>query len=163
MVADVVKILTKEGQRLSDQIKANTPKVTGKTANSVKYDVSQDGAMVTLRITAKPFFKVVETGRKPTSQGATKGSPTLVEAIKEWLRAKGEVNLGVAYYIAKRIHKQGTKLYQRGGRTDVFSNVLTDSELDRITESLQSSIANDILQDTLDFLKKQKITNGSNS
>jgi hypothetical protein len=136
LIADLLKILTTEANNTVEAIRQNTPKATGKTAQSLRFEVKTEETKYIMRITAKPFFLVVETGRKPTRQSEPKGSPTLVDAIKEWIAAKGIA--GNAYAIAKAIHAKGTKLYQQGGRQDVVSNVINESLTERIaTQSLQ--------------------------
>lgn len=156
MIAQVLQILTNHGQSLTQQIKANTPKVTGKTAESVGYEVRATASESTLMITAKPFFRVVETGRGPTRPDYQRGEKTLVEAIKEWLSAKG-LEQGLAYAIAKSIHKKGTKLYQQGGRKDVFSNVITDKVIANMERQLLDAIAEFHLRDFMENLKKNQL------
>jgi hypothetical protein len=157
MIANVIQILTAAGQNLTQQIKENTPKVTGETARSLGYEVSAENNTVTLTISAKKFFKVVETGRGPTKGGASSEGPSLVENIKKWLRAKGESNLGMAYGIAKRIHEKGTLLYQQGGRQDVFSNVLTDRNIQKIEKSVLDAMAEYYLNEFITNLKQNKL------
>jgi hypothetical protein len=142
---------------MTDEIKKNTPKVTGKSAASVDFTVSHTANTAELQITAKKFFRVVETGRGPTKSGASKSTPSLVDAIKEWLKAKGESDVGMAYAISKRIHKKGTKLYQQGGRKDVFSNVLNERAIDKLGRNLQDAIAEYYLQDFIKNLEKNKL------
>ena len=156
MIAQVIQILTNQGQSFVEQIKANTPKVTGKTAQSVGYEVRATRDEITLTITAKPFFRVVETGRGPTRENYVKGEKSLVEAIKEWLSALGKEQ-GMAYAIAKSIHKKGTKLYQQGGRKDVFSNVLTDRAIAKMEKNAFDALADFYLDDVLQNLKKNQL------
>lgn len=156
MIAQVLQILTNTGQSLTEQIRNNTPKVTGKTAQSLGYEVRATRDEATLTITAKPFFRVVETGRGPTRTNYEKGEKTLVEAIKEWLSAQGKEQ-GLAYAIAKSIHKKGTKLYQQGGRKDVFSNVLTDRAIANMEKSVFDALADFYLNDFLENLKRNQL------
>jgi hypothetical protein len=134
LIADLLKILTDEANSTVEAIKQNTPKATGKTARSLRFEVKIEGSKYIMKIAAKPFFLVVETGRKPTP--SYKPSRTFVDSIKEWMGAKGKT--GSAYAIALAIHRKGTKLWQQGGRTDVVSNVINESLTERIaSESLQ--------------------------
>lgn len=156
MIASIIQALTGYGQSFTEQIKANTPKVTGKTANSVGYEVRALRDEATLTITAKPFFKVVETGRGPTRADYQKGERPLIEAIKEWVKAKG-MEEGLAYAITKSIHKKGTKLYQEGGRQDVFSNVLSERAIQKMEKSLYDLLAEHYLDDYITNLKQNKL------
>lgn len=143
MTADLLKILSTFGQSATDQIRANVPKATGKTAQSLRFEVIDQGTKATLRILGKPYFMVVETGRKATPQ-FTKPSKSFVDSIKEWLAAKGG-NQGAAYAIAKTIHKEGTKLWQQGGRKDVVSNVVNQSLTEQISQAVLKDFARQYL------------------
>jgi len=158
LIASVIQILTNAGQSLSNQIKANTPKATGKMANSVGYEVKATNTEVGLKITAAPFFRVVETGRGPTRENYERGETTLLEAIKQWTKAKG-IDEGLAYAITKKIHKEGTKLYKAGGRKDVFSNVITDRAIQKLENSVLDALAEHYLQDFIKNLQENKLTN----
>lgn len=142
VIAEVLTILTQTGQSVVQQIQANTPKATGKTAASVHYLVGEENNKITFQIKAAPWFKVMETGRGPTRAGAPAGSPTLVEQIKAWL---GSSDQGAAYAIAKSIHNKGTKLFQEGGRLDVYSNVIDRPFIDKLSIDLLKAFARDYM------------------
>jgi hypothetical protein len=151
MIAELIAILNQHGRSVVDEILDNLSNTgtsaSGKTANSLKYEVTTQGDKTTLRIIGKPFFAVVETGRKPTPE-YVKPSRQFVASIREWLKAKGGEE-GAAYAIAKTIHQKGTKLYQEGGRTDIFSNVINDSLIDKISQDLLSKFAEEFLQNVV--------------
>lgn len=152
MVVDVLAILTNYGASIVSQIQQNLAatgtNATGKTSKSLRYEVTQEGSKATLRVIGKPFFKVVETGRKATPQ-YTKPSKDFVASIKEWVKARGILE-GAAYAIAKSIHKKGTP---PTGKL-IFSNV--------INESLTDKINNDLL-DHFTKIFTNNIVNGYNS
>lgn len=120
---------------------------TGKTSQSLRYEVTQEGSKTILKVLGKPFFMVVETGRKPTPQ-YTKPSEQFVASIKTWADTKG---LGkFAYGIALSIHQKGTALYREGGRQDIVSNV--------VNETLSQQIAKDLLtQFSTEYIKHAKL------
>lgn len=149
MIADLVKILTKEATSTVEAIRQQTPRATGKTAQSLRFEVKEDGSKFILRILAKPFFLVVETGRKPTPN--YKPSQTFVAAIREWMNAKGKT--GSAYAIAQSIHKKGTKLWQAGGRQDVVSNVINPSLTERIAEQSLHEFAREYMATVIKTFK----------
>jgi hypothetical protein len=136
MITEILSILSSYGQSTTDQIKQAIPKKTGKTAASVRFQVEDNGTTATLRLTARPFFLTVQTGRKPTPQ-YTKPSKEFVQAIREWLQASGS-DQGPAYAIAKSIHQKGTKLWQQGGNT-IISDI--------VNESLTQKISTDVLKE----------------
>lgn len=140
MLADLVTILNGYGgsvvSRIQSNLQSTGTNATGKTSRSLRFEVRQEGSKTTLKVIGKPYFAVVETGRKPTPQ-YDKPSKAFVDSIREWTQAKGLPN-SLAYAIAKSIHKKGTELFKKGGRKDIISNVINDS--------LASQISKDILQ-----------------
>lgn len=142
-------IVNNFAQRLIEGIKTNirTKRVTefgsmnasGKMADSLKY--KWDGKTLVIYSTEK-YFTVLETGRKPTSPSAKKGNPTLRELIEIWLDQKpiavqGITKKSLAYLIARDIHQNGSKLYQRGGNSGVISDYINDKYVkDNLTDKL---------------------------
>lgn len=143
MTSEVLHILSQTGQGAVTQIQANTPKATGKTARSVRYEVKEEGGKLIFRILARPYFKALETGIKPYPK-YTSASKSFVDSIKEWLSAKGS-DQGAAYAIAVSIHQKGTKLWQAGGNKNVFSNVITESFIDKLSIDLLTQFAREYL------------------
>lgn len=138
MVVDLITILQGYGVSIIDQIRQNLASTgtnaTGKTSKSLKYVVKEEGGKTILKVTGKPYFAVVETGRRATPE-FTKPSEEFVALIIEWMNAKGLVTTGGgAYGIAKSIHKKGTP--PTGNK--IFSNVINKGLIDTITkDSLQ--------------------------
>lgn len=155
MSPEVLSILSQTGQTAVSQIQANTPKATGKTARSVRYEVKEENGKLIFRILASKYFKVVETGRKATPQ-FTKPSNTFVDSIREWLAAKGS-DQGAAYAIAKSIHQKGTKLWQQGGNHNVFSNVITESFIDKLSNDLLTQFAKEYLDNVIKSFDESNI------
>lgn len=97
-------------------------------------------------IGGRKYFMTVETGRKATPQ-YQKPSTEFVQAIKEWMDAKGID--GPAYGIAKAIHQRGTKLFQQGGRKSIVSNVINETLIDQISKDILSQFATTYLKSTV--------------
>lgn len=148
----MLSILQSYGNSTVEQIRSNLAtsgtNATGKTSRSLRYEVIVEGNSITLRIVGKPFFKVVETGRKATPQ-YDKPSEDFVASIREWAQAKGIP--GAAYAIAKSIHQKGTKLHQSGGRDDIFSNVVTDDLVSRISKDILDKFAVEYLRNAVNI------------
>lgn len=147
MTAEVLRILSQQGQTAVSQIQANTPKATGKTARSVRYEVKEENGKIIFRIVASKYFKALETGIKPYPK-YTSASKSFVDSIKEWLSAKGS-DQGAAYAIALSIHQKGTKLWQQGGNHNVFSNVITESFIDILSQDLLTQFAKEYLDSVI--------------
>ena len=122
MSMSIDQILDKAGKFAVDRIKQNLvssgEQTTGKTADSLRYEVAGKEDSVTLTIYGRPFFKATETGTKPSEKAP---SPEMVESLTEWAQKKGVE--AKPYAIAKSILKKGSRLYRKGGRKDIYSNV----------------------------------------
>jgi len=144
MAVDLITILNTYGNTTVQQIRQNLAatgtNATGKTSNSLRFEVTQAGEKVSLKIFGKPYLAVVETGRKPTPQ-YTKPSKEFVQSIAEWLTARGKSGHS-AYGVAKAIHQKGTQLFRSGGRKDIISNVINQDLTDRISADVLKSFAN---------------------
>jgi len=160
MNAELIAILNQYGSSTVDKIRQNLASTgtnaTGKTSQSLRYEVTNQGTKATLKVMGKPYFAVVETGRKPTPE-YTKPSTEFVNSIKEWLRARGKDEKS-AYGIAKSIHKRGTKLFRDGGRKDIYSNVVNQDLVDRISLDLLNKFAQQFLASAV-----KMFTDGSNN
>jgi len=147
MFVDLVSILNQYGNTSVEQIKRNLASTgtnaTGRTAQSLRYTVTNEGDKLVLQIIGKPYIAVVETGRKPTPE-YTKPSYDFVNSIKEWLTAKGG-DPSSAYAIAKNIHQHGTKLFQKGGRQDIISNVINQGLVNNISKDILNKFASQLV------------------
>ena len=146
MVADIISILNAYGnstvQAIRNNLASTGTNATGKTSQSLRFEVKNEGSKITLKIIGKPYLAVVETGRKDTPQ-YEKPSVEFVASIQEWMNAKGKE--GSAYAIAKSIHQHGTKLFQKGGRQDIISNVINQGLVNNISKDILNKFANDLL------------------
>ena len=147
------------GQRFVDLIKSKITVVTGKTRDSVSYQVERTENAITLKVTGRPYFKTVETGRGPYKQG---GYQEFDQRLEEWMEARGfekkTTKKGINYYLigdqwmsgkslAYLINKQGDKKYREGG-IDVYS-----SDVNRLVEQLKSDLATYLKQEITDLIK----------
>lgn len=136
------------GQVKADIIDAALAKgmnATGRTLGSLEeLPIGETGGE--LRANENIIF--LEDGRGPTKPGAPAGNPTLLEAITEWVEAKGVG--GNPYAITKTIHKHGTKLYRMGGKSGVLSIPLREERItdlfNRISENLSYNTASEIFK-----------------
>lgn len=155
MNVELINILHQYGTSTVAQIRQNLSNTgttaSGNTAQSLRYDVTQEGSKATLKVIGKPYFAVVETGRKPTPQ-YTKPSEDFVKSIKEWLQARGK-DTSPAYAIAKDIHKRGTKLFREGGRQDIYSNVINQNLIDKISLDLLNKFAQQFMTNVVNMFK----------
>lgn len=146
-----IRILNDYGKTITNDIRQNLIRTgtnaTGKTSQSLKYTVTEQGAKIRLQIIGRPFFMTVETGRKATPQ--KNPSPSMVKNIQEWMNVRGLQ--GSAYGLAKAIQLKGTKLNRDGGRKDIVSSVINDSLVNNISKDLLDLFAKDFLNHTVNL------------
>ena len=104
---------------------------SGKTKDSIQVKMREDGGS----LVGASYIYVLEKGRGKSkkSQGGV-----LKNNIKSWILAKGitpdgKVKLDdLAYLITRKIHEEGTQLFKNGGRTDIYSNVITRENIKKM-------------------------------
>lgn len=130
-------ILAEELEELRCKIVVNHlragQKASGRTASSLRVEVSEDGGT----LYGRTAFDVLETGRK-----GGKVPRRFTEIIRAWMNAKGikgepipyktnrphkytpqqRGDMRLSWFISEKIRKQGTRLFRKGGRVDIYSN-----------------------------------------
>lgn len=138
----VDKILSKYGLEISKKLvedikskpvtKFGSVNASGKLANSINFIV-QDGK---LQVKGLDYIYYLEKGRGPTKK---KGDKPLRVIIEQWIVDKGIISdistKSLAFLIARKIHREGTDIYQQGG-SDLVSGILTDKLLGEIKSDL---------------------------
>ena len=116
-----------------------------------------------LNIYALQYIGALQYGRKPTVNGNQAG-PTLRDRIRVWLDQKGIEPDGItkdslAYLIARKIHREGTSIYQKtngqssGLLDDVINQVLVDNLEKALIFAYVSAIKSQILKDVPSSMK----------
>lgn len=133
------RLLQKLGDELVKKFQAAiaTRSATGKTGNSIFAIATEN----TLDVRGPLYLGALEYGRKPTGPGASKGTVTLFDMIKEWALAKGVVSsvekgsegLGIVWAITKKIHKKGTLLHYT---TDHYGRTKPSGLISDVIETL---------------------------
>ena len=132
-IEGIESILRDELEQLRQRIIANMERVgaiaSGRTRDSMRVEVSEDGGIL---YGGRPYgapFGTLETGRK-----AGKTPYNFAAIIRQWMDDKGiaatpkgsqsqeAANKSLAWAIAISIGKRGTLLHRNGGRNDVYSN-----------------------------------------
>ena len=97
-------------------------------------------------IWAEDYTEYLVNGRGPTKNAGT-GKP-LIEIIKQWIIDKGirsEIPLNsLAFLITRKIHKEGTKYYRKGG-TDLMSAVITPARVQGIIDRVGVQAINELV------------------
>jgi len=146
-MAEVKEILNTYGQIGVERVKQllETVRATGKTINSVTYEVSTNQNMDRLQIKARPFTSAIETGVSPTSKGV---HPDMIKSLTEYAKARGfDKPESAAWGMAKKIQKEGDKTYKAGGR-DVYS-----SGVIKLANEIKAEIAKEFKIKSSTFIK----------
>jgi len=138
-MGSIQQILNSFGNETVQIIKGNLASTgtdaTRETSNSLLSNSTQDS----VKVTGKPFIFVVETGRRP-------GKRPPIGPIEKWL-SSGKVNVegnirSAAFAISKVIGREGTKLFQRGGREDIITPAISDSRVDKLSSDIADEVFN---------------------
>lgn len=89
---------------------------TGKTSQSLRFELKQEGSKYKVQLFGRPFFMTVETGRRPTPD--KKPSREMIDNLREWMDARG-MDSSKVWGVATKIQQRGTRLWFEGGREDI--------------------------------------------
>jgi len=149
MSKGVQDILTAYAAIGVQMLKNAVPKVTGKTANSIRSEVSENR----LKIFGREFFRALETGRSPRESSSYSNFDSNLEG---WLKAKGfptkKSKTGITYYklgdqwfsaksLAWKINKEGDKTFRQGGKEVYFE--LLEKWVKELTQKVADQKAKD--------------------
>lgn len=129
----IQEALNRYGDGRVDLIKSNLLKTgsnaSGETSKSIK---RQNRKELSVQVVGKEFVYVVETGRKA-------GKMPPVSKILAWLKT-GKSGLpatfGQAFGISKKIGKEGSALFRKGGRKDIITPALNDNSVNLLTSEI---------------------------
>ena len=138
---DAKKVVQEELNALRQKIIDNHlragQKASGRTIASLHVEVDEsEGTLF-----GRKAFGTLETGRR-----GGKVPKGFYHIILQWMKDK-RINVEkpktFAYFVAKKIAREGTKLYRQGGRDDIYSNEIQKTEeriLNRITGLLSAEV-----------------------
>lgn len=154
MTVDLIQLLNDTGATLIQQIKAAMSSTgtdaTLKTSNSLEYTVDEQEGKLTLSLIGRPYFTTVETGRQPTPD--KKPSRAMIDNIREWVTARG-LEQNMVWAIAVTIQKEGTKLWQIGGRKDIYTQT-SDTMVVTIQKAVLEAYALAFSKEVIQLFKK---------
>lgn len=109
---------------------------SGKTRDSLRVEVTSDTTSATATMYGRKYFAALETGSAPWKKQYKHPPKPFVETIAKWMVDKGIEGVS-AYLVARKIMREGSRLYRDGGRKDIFTPVMEDIE-ERIDAQLSS-------------------------
>lgn len=139
-IRDIEVMLTEVFEQAKRDIIANHERAgqvaSGKTRNSLSVEVTSDTTSATATMYGRKYFAALETGSAPWKKQYTHPPRPFVETIAKWMDDKGIEGVS-AYLVARKIMREGSRLYRDGGRQDIFTPVMEDIE-QRIDAELSS-------------------------
>jgi hypothetical protein len=141
--AEMIGILNENAESFITKIKGNLDATgttaTGESGKSLRYEINEDGSKIVLTVFGKPYFAVVETGRKPGG-GVSRG---MIDNITKWAQVRGKEEF--IWAIAKKIDKEGSELFRKGGRTDIYTDE-KEGFADKVFMEVTENIANEFFR-----------------
>lgn len=119
---------------------------SGRTRDSIRVEVVPSVFGATATMYGREYFGSLETGSKPWSKQYAHPPRAFVNTIQEWMDDKGLTGIS-AYLVARKIMMEGSSLYRKGGREDIFTPAMEQVE-QRVGEEI-SKIFDSIITQTL--------------
>lgn len=139
-IRDIEVMLTEVFEQAKRDIIANHERAgqvaSGKTRDSLSVEVTSDTTSATATMYGRKYFAALETGSQPWKKQYKHPPKPFVETIAKWMVDKGIEGVS-AYLVARKIMREGTRLYRADGRQNIFTPVMSDIE-DRIDAELSS-------------------------
>ncbi|GAB3889917.1 hypothetical protein GCM10028803_00450 [Larkinella knui] len=145
MLIGIDKGLEQLGETLIGNIQASQKRrgmyASGRSARSLRQLVQRSGSIASLQVHGSGLWRFQAKGRGPTQPGTAHGSPTLVEALRQWAKDKGiSIN---EYALAKKIHREGIKVPNPHNDGRVLSDPL---EPGKVTGLLKTTVRPILIQ-----------------
>jgi len=168
-MSEISEALSQLLNEMAEKLKANVPKVSNETAESIEVVIKDIDTGVSGSILAAKHIFALEDGRAPTRIGAKSNGKTLRESLLEWIESKSftfplkpKTTFGKAiknaeslsWAMAISIHREGTLLYQNGGHSGVISNVINESRIETFLDVFNTKTARILLNDVLTKIKR---------
>lgn len=139
-IRDIEVMLTEVFEQAKRDIIANHERAgqvaSGKTRDSLSVEVTSDTTSATATMYGRKYFAALETGSQPWKKQYKHPPKPFVETIAKWMTDKGIEGVS-AYLVARKIMREGTRLYRADGRQNIFTPVMSDIE-ERIDAQLSS-------------------------
>lgn len=134
--ADILKVefqsIKEELIQRHDELKM---RASGKWAASLQEEITESANRVNVKLYGESYTKQLVDGREP-------GKFPPIKAIEEWIYHKGIKAVGknisissLAFLIARKIAKEGTKYFKQGG-TDLVESVITPQRIQSIIDKV---------------------------
>lgn len=154
----IIKLLADQGNSLVNTIRGNLnttgTNASSQTSDSLEYQVNEQGEKIILTILGRPYFASVETGRGPRKSTE---SANLSNTILQWMEIREigsdldeKKRINLSKFITLKINREGTDLFKKGGRTDIFTQPF-NSAVDEVNKSVVDLIAENFVTNIVKF------------
>lgn len=132
-------------QGLKDSLRKANRNASGKTSESINFEVFEDNDKVTFQIVANRNILTLQDGRKPTKNG---GNGQVKDSIRQWIKDKGiKASNGISedslvFLITRKIHREGYK-----GTPGLIDDVINDSLIEMISEGVVGIVGNEFVKE----------------
>jgi hypothetical protein len=141
---ELFDIINNRSIDLINDIRANLgatgTNATGRTSQSLRFELKQSGSKYTMQLFGRPFFMTVETGRKPSDK---KPSREMINNLKVWMDARG-MDSSKVWGVATKIQQRGTRLWFEGGREDIVQPAV-DEFINNVSQELLDAEADNFV------------------
>jgi len=141
---ELFNIINNKSIDLINDIRANLgatgTNATGRTSQSLRFELKQSGSKYTMQLFGRPFFMTVETGRKPSDK---KPSREMINNLKVWMDARG-MDSSKVWGVATKIQQRGTRLWFEGGREDIVQPAV-DEFINNVSQELLDAEADNFV------------------
>ena len=128
-----IEFLTELKEEFIAYLAANNRNATGKSSASLQVIPTDTGG----QLVGGNWIYYTFTGRAP-------GQMPPISAIIDWLNARG-LPRAMAWNVAKKIAREGTDLFQQGGRNNnAFTEILTQERIDEFAKNISNLVAVEI-------------------
>lgn len=152
-MANLTTILNEYGilgvKAIQDVIRPES--ATGRTVNSIRFEVKTKNTTETLTIFGRKFISAIETGRGPRKSSEYQGYD---QSLLQWMAARGigaDLNAKkkqqLARFLAYKINKEGDDLFKSGGR-NLYTPVV-----EKLEKEITERITQDFIQSTITRIK----------
>ena len=154
-MSETEKILAEEFESIRKDLIAKHialgMKASGKWAKSLENIIEAKAGDFSAQIIGEKYTEQLSFGRRP-------GKFPPIKAIKQWIIDKGlplkDIKLSsLAFLIARKIAKSGTKYYQQGG-TDLVTSVVTPERIQKIINRVATVNVSTLVSGLITELKK---------
>lgn len=150
---DQLYIVREELEALAEKIRENHRKAgqvaSGRTLRSIRVVMSENGGT----LYGRAFFGTLETGRK-----GGRVPRNFKDIILQWMKDKGihaddGNDKGMAWLIAQKIRKEGTALFRKGGRSDIYSKEIPIT-IENIVRRMSKKFSEEIEHINLNYVRE---------